>query len=275
MLYYELENVVRRPGIPEVLLRDIARDLGVVVPAGSNLEDVRSLDINNIQANSNVATAPLTLPTLNAINAFTMPMAPRPAPATPTRPNTVWTWVAGLAVALCLIALTVVVTALAIQNAAQAQAAKNEVPSAEISTPAPTEVPQQSVVENPAPAATQPVPTSNVWWSSPDNFDSKETEVPLGDAGLVTYFQAWDGAHVTTTVHVAVAPGLVVRVIGYQGTRHQLTAMDNARFQEMRLEVQKRDKLAFIPPLIVVDSLNKPAGLPASWIIEPFPSPAP
>ncbi len=141
-------------------------------------------------------------------------------------------------------------------------------PTPETSNPE-TVVDNPVVVDNPAPAA-----STNIWWSSPDAVDSTAAEYALGDSTLWTYSQLWDGRSVETTIHVAVAPGVVLRITGYVGTRYQLSQRDDTRWNEMRLEVQKRDKLSFVPPLVVIESPSVKSPV-AGWTVEAFPSPNP
>ncbi len=148
-------------------------------------------------------------------------------------------------------------------------------------TALPTVPPTQQVVANP-PAATQPTSSAstspNIWWSSPDAFDSTAGDYALGDKDLVVYGQTWDGKDVATTKHFVVMPGLILRIKGWVGTRWMLNGRDTRRWQEMRIETQKRDNLKSVPDLIVIDSLTDSLtmkSLPAGWSIEAFPSPAP
>jgi hypothetical protein len=112
-------------------------------------------------------------------------------------------------------------------------------------------------------------------WSDPDAFDSRDTEYPLGDAQSWTYFQSWNGSDLNTVLHVAVAPGVVVVVREYVGTRYQVwNGPDMARWEEMRNECEVRDQLPSTPPLVIIESTeDTDVGiLPANWSVISFPA---
>jgi hypothetical protein len=146
---------------------------------------------------------------------------------------------------------------------------------AEVSTAhkAPTaKLKAKAKAETKASTPTAPEPETATWTGG-DAFDSTAAEYPFGDAKNWTYLQMWDGKSVTTTIHVAIAPGVVIRVRNFVGTRWQVSAKDLERWEQMRREVKERDDLSFLPPLIIIDSINDPDAekLPENWTIEPFP----
>lgn len=125
--------------------------------------------------------------------------------------------------------------------------------------------------------------TLTVVWSDADAFDARGTEYPMGDPESWTYFQAWDGMNITSTIHVYVAPDLVLRVTDCVGTRYQIWGDETdfiGRLQEMRFEVQARDNLTKAPPLFVVvstKSLGASGGKTEDfpdWVVEKWPQTA-
>ncbi|MFA6250671.1 MAG: hypothetical protein WC686_04185 [Candidatus Shapirobacteria bacterium] len=143
--------------------------------------------------------------------------------------------------------------------------------------PDPTDAP----AADPAPAAPETAPAASTAedseetiWSDPDAVDSTSAEYPLGDSKAWTYVQAWNTVEVTSTVHFVVAPGWVVRMSGYTGTRYQIWGkLPLDRLAEMAKECQSRDKLPFIPQVVVIDDNKDPdiGKLPRGWSIQPFP----
>lgn len=128
------------------------------------------------------------------------------------------------------------------------------------SPPAPARAAQEPipVAQPAAPRAEAPRPAevaqpTEVRWFSQNNFTSKDAEIPFGDRALWSYMQVWDGKNLNSVVHVAVAPGVVLRVNrGWVGSQWHLSARDDMRWEEMRKEVQARDKV--LPDLVVVES---------------------
>lgn len=114
---------------------------------------------------------------------------------------------------------------------------------------------------------------AQVQWFGQNDFTTKDAEIPFGDRALWSYMQVWDGRDLNSVVHVAVAPQLVVRVNrGWVGAQWHLSGRDDARWEEMRREVQARDKLAAAPPLVVVDSTALDQRLAQrGWTVQEFP----
>jgi len=124
-------------------------------------------------------------------------------------------------------------------------------------------------------ATPQPTKPAETVWSDPDAFDAVTAqEYPLGDRESWTYGQAWDNADAASVIHFAVAPGIVIRVRGYLGTRWQIWGeLPRTRIEEMALEVQTRDNLPNKPLIVIIDSFNDPDidRLPEGWNVEAFP----
>jgi len=143
--------------------------------------------------------------------------------------------------------------------------------AAVVNTTVPTPMPQPT--DTPAPT---PMPEAvPAVWSDPDAFDARGTVYPLGDKTAWVYFQAWDGSNVASVIHGAVAPGLVIRIRGYVGTRWLIwNSLPSDRLQEMAQEVAKRDQLPDTPDVIIIESIDDPdiSKLPPSWSVESFPA---
>jgi len=167
----------------------------------------------------------------------------------------------------------------AISSLVEAMAAEPAAPTPKPEEPTNTPEPQEPT---PTPEAVEPEGTVETGeeevegpvWSDPDAFDARDSEYPFGDAQAWTYVQTWDGKNLDTVLHVAVAPGVILVVRDYIGTRFQVwNGPDLARWEEMRNECKVRDQLPKTPALIIIESTTDAdiQLLPSKWSVLPFP----
>lgn len=122
----------------------------------------------------------------------------------------------------------------------------------------------------PAPATASSPADGEVTWSSQNDWTVTRGDLPAGNRTAWAVIQAWNGVDATTTVHLVVAPNMVVRIpAGWQGAMWEVWGPEApilARAREMAGEVASRDGID-TPPLLIVRRVGDPAN---GWTVQPF-----
>jgi hypothetical protein len=116
------------------------------------------------------------------------------------------------------------------------------------------------------PLVIQP-PQDCVSWGSEDDASFVVGDAPLGDKEAYTLVQYWDGRNVSSTTHVLIAPGYILRIpapVSYAKWHIWSTCQDGRqqlinRFYQMVDEVKARDNVT--PKVFIIN--DKTSTLPS------------